>query len=346
MNSEIIRIAVDAMGGDDGPLATIPAVMFALQAKPDLEVILVGQEAGIKEALGDALSHPCLSIFNAEDTIRMDELPARALRRGKQSSMWKAVDLVAQGEADACVSAGNTGALMAIARHLLKTLPGIDRPAICAALPTRTGHTYMLDLGANISSDSEQLLQFAVMGVALVESLYNKLLPTVSLLNIGSETTKGNEVLQRAAELIKDSGLNYGGFVEGSDLYTGEMDVIVADGFTGNIALKSSEGMAEYMLDLMQQAMNKNIFTRFAALLVGKSLRESVGNIDPRNHNGASLLGLRGLVVKSHGNANAHAFEKAILLARKEVRRQLVPKLELALESAMQKSAQKSLKDS
>ena len=285
------------MGGDDGPLATIPAVLFALQAKPDLEVILVGQEAGIKEALGEAVAHQRLSILSATDTIRMDELPARALRHGKQSSMWKAVDMVAQGHADACVSAGNTGALMAISRHLLKTLPGIDRPAICAALPTRAGHTYMLDLGANVSSDSEQLLQFAVMGAALVEALYHKLLPTVSLLNIGIENTKGHEVLQRAAELIKDSGLNYSGFVEGTDLYTGEMDVIVTDGFTGNIALKSSEGMAEYMLDLMQQALNKNILTRFAALLSGKSLRQSVGNIDPRNHNGASLLGLRGLVV-------------------------------------------------
>lgn len=342
MNREKIRIAVDAMGGDDGPLATIPAVMFALQAKPDLEVILVGQKMGIREALGEALSHNRLSILNASDSVRMDEMPARALRRGQQSSMWKAVELVAQGRADACVSAGNTGALMAISRHLLKTLPGIDRPAICAALPTRTGYTYMLDLGANVSSDSDQLLQFAVMGAALVEALYDKLLPTVALLNIGSETTKGHDVLQQSAQLIKDSGLNYSGFVEGTDLYTGEMDVIVTDGFTGNIALKSSEGMAEYMLDLMREALNKNWFTRFAALLAGKSLRQSVGNIDPRNHNGASLLGLRGLVVKSHGNANAHAFEKAILLARKEVRRQLVPKLEWSLERAAQKTSQKA----
>ena len=336
MKIETIRIAVDVMGGDDGPLATIPAVMLALQAKPDLEVILVGQELGIKEALGEAQAHQRLSILHASDSVRMDEMPARALRRGQQTSMWKAVQLLAQGDADACVSAGNTGALMAISRHLLKTLPGIDRPAICAALPTRAGHTYMLDLGANVSSDSGQLLQFAVMGAALVEALYGKLLPTVSLLNIGSEMTKGHQVLHRAAELIKDSGLNYSGFVEGTDLYTGEVDVIVADGFTGNIALKSSEGMAEYMLDLMQQALNQNILTRFAALLVGKSLTNNVGNIDPRNHNGASLLGLRGLVVKSHGNANAHAFEKAILLARKEVRRELVPKLEQALGSTLQ----------
>ena len=340
MKSETIRIAVDVMGGDDGPLATIPAVMLALQVKSDLEVILVGQELGIQEALGEAQSHPRLSIYHASDSVRMDEMPARALRRGQQTSMWKAVQLVAQGEADACVSAGNTGALMAISRHLLKTLPGIDRPAICAALPTRIGHTYMLDLGANVSSDSDQLLQFAVMGAALVEALYDKLLPTVSLLNIGSEITKGHDVLHRAAERIKDSGLNYQGFVEGTDLYTGEVDVIVADGFTGNIALKSSEGMAEYMLDLMQQALKQNIFTRFAALLMGKSLSKSVGNIDPRNHNGASLLGLRGLVVKSHGNANAHAFEKAILLARKEVRRELVPKLELALGNTLQKTTE------
>ncbi len=340
MKSETIRIAVDVMGGDDGPLATIPAVMLALQVKSDLEVILVGQELGIQEALGEAQSHPRLSIYHASDSVRMDEMPARALRRGQQTSMWKAVQLVAQGEADACVSAGNTGALMAISRHLLKTLPGIDRPAICAALPTRIGHTYMLDLGANVSSDSDQLLQFAVMGAALVEALYDKLLPTVSLLNIGSEITKGHDVLHRAAEHIKDSGLNYQGFVEGTDLYTGEVDVIVADGFTGNIALKSSEGMAEYMLDLMQQALKQNIFTRFAALLMGKSLSKSVGNIDPRNHNGASLLGLRGLVVKSHGNANAHAFEKAILLARKEVRRELVPKLELALGNTLQKTTE------
>ncbi len=328
--SDNVRIAVDAMSGDFGPVAAIPAALAALQARPDLEIQLVGQAAGIRAAL-DAREHDRLSIVDAPDTIRMDELPARALRQGRGSSLWQAVEQVANGSADACVSAGNTGALMAIARHLLKTLPGIDRPAICAALPTRRGYTYMLDLGANVSSDSEQLLQFALMGAALVEALYNKVLPTVALLNIGSENTKGHDTLRQAAEMMQESGLNYAGFVEGTDLYSGEMDVIVSDGFTGNIALKSSEGMAEYMLDAMRQALHKNLFTRIAALLAGRALRDSVGNIDPRNHNGASLLGLRGLVVKSHGNARAHAFEQAVLLAAAEVKRGLVPKLEASL---------------
>lgn len=327
-----VRIAIDAMSGDSGPLATIPAAVAALQKHDALELMLVGQAVGINAALPENMrDHPRLQVCDATDTIRMDELPARALRHGQESSMWKAVELVAKDEADACVSAGNTGALMAIARYLLKTLPGIDRPAICAALPTRADHTYMLDLGANVSSDSEQLLQFAQMGVALVEALYGKVLPTVGLLNIGSEQTKGHDTLRQAAEMIQQNGLNYTGFVEGTDLYTGDVDVIVTDGFTGNIALKSSEGMAEYMLELLKEAFGQSLLTRFAAWLAAKSLQQRVGNIDPRNHNGASLLGLRGLVVKSHGNANAYSFEKAILLAEREVQRELVPKLEQAL---------------
>lgn len=331
--TESVHIAIDVMSGDLGPVAAIPAALNVLRAQPDLQITLVGQAAGIQAALAE--SHDRLHILDASDAIRMDEMPARALRGGKESSMWKAVDLVATQQADACVSAGNTGALMAIARHLLKMLPGIDRPAICAALPTRRSHTYMLDLGANVSSDSEQLLQFALMGAALVETLYGKVLPSVSLLNVGSEQTKGHDTLRQAAELIQKHGLNYQGFVEGSDLYTGDTDVIVTDGFTGNVALKSSEGMALYMLELLTGALNKNGWTRLLGRLLQSSLRASVGNIDPRNHNGASLLGLRGLVVKSHGNANVQAFEHAILLASREVRRGLVPKLEQALSQTL-----------
>lgn len=331
--TEVVRLAVDAMSGDSGPLATLPAALRALEKNPGLEIILVGQAAGIEATLN--CNHPRLHVHDASDVIRMDELPARALRQGKQSSMWKAIELVASGDADACISAGNTGALMAISRYQLKTLPGIDRPAICAGLPTRVGHTYMLDLGANVSSDSEQLLQFALMGTALVEALYNKVLPKIGLLNVGSEDTKGHDVLRQAADLIQKSGLNYAGFVEGTQLYTGDVDVIVSDGFTGNIALKSSEGMAEYMLELLRGAFSKNWLARGIGALAAPFLKASVGNIDPRHYNGASLLGLRGLVVKSHGNADEYAFERALMLAVREVRRELVAKLESALASSM-----------
>ncbi|EDY86653.1 fatty acid/phospholipid synthesis protein PlsX [gamma proteobacterium HTCC5015] len=326
----MVRLAVDAMSGDEGPLATLPAAVSALESHSDLEIVLVGQAEGIKAALGQM--HPRLFIDDTPDVVRMDELPTHALRHGKNTSMWRAIELVASGQAAACVSAGNTGALMAMSRHLLKTLPGIDRPAICASLPTSSGSTYMLDLGANVSASSEQLLQFALMGAAMVETLDGKNLPTVGLLNIGSESTKGHDTLHQAARLIRDNGLNYSGFVEGTDLYTGNTDVIVTDGFTGNVALKASEGMAQFVIQRFKDSFKHSWRTKLAGLLAMPELKHSMKNIDPRHYNGASLLGLRGLVVKSHGNADYYAFNRALMLARREASRSLCSRLESALE--------------
>ncbi|MGM0564537.1 MAG: phosphate acyltransferase PlsX [Pseudomonadota bacterium] len=326
----MVRLAVDAMSGDEGPLATLPAAVAALEACSDLEIVLVGQAEGIRAALGE--THPRLFIDDTPDVVRMDELPIRALRNGRDTSMWRTVELVASGQASACVSAGNTGALVAMSRHLLKTLPGIDRPAMCAAMPTTASHTYMLDLGANVSAGSEQLLQFAYMGAAMVETLHGTVLPTIGLLNIGSESTKGHDTLHQAAQLIRDNGLNYSGFVEGTDLYTGELDVVVTDGFTGNVALKASEGMARFVIDRFNDSFARSWRTRLAGLLASPELKRSMRNIDPRHYNGATLLGVRGLVVKSHGNADRYAFTRALMLARREAKRDLCGQLERALE--------------
>jgi glycerol-3-phosphate acyltransferase PlsX len=316
------------MGGDHGLTVTIPAALAVLAEQPDLELILVGQRDAIERALAiaGAPAHPRVRIRHASETVAMDESPATALRSKKDSSMRVAIDLVKAGEAGACVSAGNTGALMATARFVLKTLPGIDRPAIITAWPTMRGHVHVLDLGANVDSTPDQLFQFGVMGSLLVEALENKPRPKVCLLNIGVEDIKGNETVKRAAELFRASDLNYGGYVEGDEIFTNNPDVVVCDGFVGNVTMKASEGLARMISQLMKESFLKNPFTRLAGLVAMPVIRAFRRKVDPRLYNGASLVGLNGIVIKSHGGTDAVGFACAIRVAVSEVRKQ-VPQL-------------------
>jgi glycerol-3-phosphate acyltransferase PlsX len=249
----------------------------------------------------------------------MHESPSKALRNKKDSSMRVAINLVKEGIAGACVSAGNTGALMAIAKFVLKTIPGIDRPAIIASVPSLNGHTHVLDLGANVDCSAEHLRQFAVMGYELVRSVDENPCPTVGLLNIGEEEIKGNEQVKQAAKLIADSHINFIGYVEGNDIYTGNVDIVVTDGFVGNVALKTSEGVAKMISHSIREAFGRNFLTKLAGLVALPVLQSFKKRIDPRQYNGASLVGLRGIVVKSHGNADRVAFAKAIEIAAREI---------------------------
>lgn len=316
------------MGGDHGLTVTIPAALAVLAEQPDLELILAGQRDAIERALAiaGAPAHPRIHIRHASETVAMDEAPATALRSKKDSSMRVAIDLVKAGEAGACVSAGNTGALMATARFVLKTLPGIDRPAIITAWPTMRGHVHVLDLGANVDSTPEQLFQFGIMGSLLVEALENKPRPKVCLLNIGAEDIKGNETVKRAAELFRASDLNYGGYVEGDEIFTNSPDVVVCDGFVGNVTMMASEGLARMISQLMKESFLKNPFTRLAGLVAMPVMRAFRRKVDPRLYNGASLVGLNGIVIKSHGGTDAVGFACAIRVAISEVRKQ-VPQL-------------------
>ena len=329
-----ITIALDAMGGDHGPTEIIPAAFRVLSKHSDLHLVLVGQEEILLKVLADNNLAPNaqISIEHAAETIEMHELPSRALRNKKDSSMRVAINMVQEGEAQACISAGNTGALMAISRFVLKMLPGIDRPAICSAMPALDRHTYLLDLGANVDSSSEQLLQFAVMGSELASAAENLDRPTVALLNIGSEEMKGNDRVKLAATLLAESHLNYAGFAEGTDMYSGKFDVIVCDGFVGNIALKASEGVVELMNQQAKIAFRGSLYGKLAALLTMPVLKEIHSKLDPRRYNGASLLGLRGIVIKSHGSANrvsfAHAIEEAVLEVEKNVPERISSRLE------------------
>lgn len=322
------KIAIDVMSGDHGATVTIPAAVDVLQSHKQVELTLVGDEniinthlSGISESIKKRIS-----VVHASQIVAMDEKPSLALRGKKDSSMRVAINLVKLGQVEACVSAGNTGALMATARFVLKMLPGINRPAICTALPTVKGHTHMLDLGANIDLSSQQLLEFAVMGSVLTQAVDNIDNPSVGLLNIGEEEVKGNEQVKQAAKLISNSALNYYGFIEGDDIYKGTVNVVVCDGFVGNIALKSSEGVAKMISFYLKQAYNKNIFTKFVALLSLPILNAFKRKVDPGEYNGASLLGLKGIVIKSHGSANQHSFAQAIKEAILEVEKN-VPQL-------------------
>ena len=265
----------------------------------------------------------------------MDELPSSALRSKKDSSMRVAIDLVKEGSAHACVSAGNTGALMATARFVLKTLPGIDRPAICFALPTIKGHTHMLDLGANLDADAETLFQFAVMGAALTSAVENMSRPTVGLLNIGAEEIKGHEQVKEAGRLLAASELNYVGFIEGDDIYAGTVDVVVCDGFVGNVALKTSEGVARMIRYYMEQEFKRSLLTKMVAVLAMPVLKAFKAKIDPRQYNGASLLGLQGIVIKSHGGADVLAYSNAIKEAVMEVRKNVPQRIAKQLEELL-----------
>lgn len=319
-------IAVDAMGGDHGSAVVTQAAVNIVSFIKDVNLILVGEEQELTAALNrhGLIVNEQLQIHHASQRVEMNETPAAALRFKKDSSMRVAINLVKEGKADACVSAGNTGALMATARYVLKTLSGIDRPAIAAALPTITGHAYMLDLGANIECQPEHLRQFAIMGTVLARAVDGNLHPKVGLLNIGEEEIKGNEQIKETARLLAATDLNYIGFVEGNDIYLGTADVIVCDGFVGNIALKTSEGVAHMITHYMKKEFSRSIFTRIAGIVARPVLKAFRSNIDPRRYNGASLLGLRGIVVKSHGSADAFAFAQAIQAAIHEVR-QAVP---------------------
>jgi len=318
--SEKITIALDAMGGDFGAEVVVPAALDFVKHDPDVDLILVGREEVIKAHLGDANASNRLRIHHASEIVGMDELPSRVLRGKKDSSMRVAINLVKEGEAQACVSAGNTGALMATSRFVLKMLPNIDRPAIASALPSIEGHTWMLDLGANVDCSAEHLFQFAVMGSELVSSIDDEIpTPRIGLLNIGQEEIKGNEQVKVAHELLSKSSLNYIGYVEGDDVYTGGADVVVADGFVGNVALKSAEGVAKMISHSMKEAFKRNAFTKLAALAAMPVMKSFRKKIDPRRYNGASLVGLRGIVIKSHGGADVLAFENAIKIAKKAI---------------------------
>ena len=313
-------LALDAMGGDHGPSVVVPAALRYARANPGCEVVLVGQEEVLRAHLPESGLPAGIRIRHASQVVGMDEAPSAALRGKKDSSMRVAIDMVKAGEAGACVSAGNTGALMATARFVLKTIPGIDRPAIITSLPSVDGRTWVLDLGANIDSTAEHLLQFAVMGAELVTAVEGIKSPSVGLLNIGEEEIKGIESVKQAHALLQNSGLNYLGYIEGDDIYLKEgLDIVVADGFIGNIALKSSEGVARMIRHFLNLEFKRNLVTRLAGLVALPILRRLSKRIDPRRYNGASLLGLRGIVVKSHGGADEFAFETAIGIARKEV---------------------------
>lgn len=317
-----VTVAIDCMGGDHGPHVTVPAALRVLQKDPHVRVILVGLEEIVGAELAKSGPPPgdrC-RVLHAPEVIGMDEPPAAALRAKKSSSMRLAIDLVKAGDASACVSAGNTGALMAIARFVLRTLPGIERPAIASVLPTLKGKTYVLDLGANVDCTAEHLLQFAIMGSALVQTVESRPRPSVGLLNIGSEDIKGGEVVKRAAGLLRESGLNFHGNVEGDDIYKGTTDVVVCDGFVGNVALKTSEGLAQVLATFLREEFTRNLFTRLCGLVAMPVIKAFKRRVDHRQYNGASFLGLKGVVVKSHGSADVVAFEKAIERAVEEVR--------------------------
>lgn len=311
------------MGGDHGPPVVVPAALEVLKNHPGLRLILVGDEEVLTRVLSryPAPSTSQLGIRHTTQRVEMSELPSQALRNKKDSSMRVAIELVKKGEADACVSAGNTGALMAMARFVLRMLPGIDRPAICSAMPGIGGHSHLLDLGANVDSSPEQLFQFGVMGAALTSAVENKDNPTVALLNIGEEEIKGNDRVKQTAALLTGSDLNYVGFVEGDDIYEGLVDVIVCDGFVGNVALKASEGVARMLAHFAKEEFTRTPLTRLAAWFARPVLNSLKRRADPRRYNGASLLGLKGIVVKSHGSADEVSFATAIREAILEVQK-------------------------
>ena len=326
-----IKVSIDASGGDFGFPVTINAGINALIVFDDLLVNFVGDKTGIEKELNNNSLYPKFSdrifITHANEVIKMDDSPSEALRHKKDSSMRVAINLVKNGEADACVSAGNTGALMSIDRFVLKTIAGVDRPAIMSAVPTLKGPTHVLDLGANIDSKPGTLLQFAIMGSIAVQNTENIDNPSVGLLNVGTEELKGNEKSQYTSELLKNSSLNYVGFVEGDDIYKGNIDVIVCDGFEGNIALKASEGVAKMFSYFIRKSFTKNLFTQLVALLAKPVMRDFRSKVDPGKYNGASLLGLKGVVVKSHGNADIDSFQQAIKEAYLEAHAKITDKI-------------------
>ena len=320
-----INLAVDCMGGDHGLEVTAPAIVDFLRRDPDCSVIAVGIEESVRPLLAGHRAEfgDRLRIRHASEVVEMHESVASALRNKKDSSMRVTANLVKDGIADAAVSAGNTGALMAISRFVLKTLPGIDRPAIATVFPTARGHVYMLDLGANVDCTAEHLLQFGVMGSLLVSALEHREGPSVGLLNIGEEEIKGSDVVKQAGDLLKESGLNFVGNVEGNDIWKGSVDVVVCDGFVGNVVLKSSEGLAQMIAGGLKEEFSRNVLTKLAAVTALPVIRAFKRRFDHRAYNGASLLGLKGIVFKSHGSADAYAFRCALERAAEAARQRL-----------------------
>ena len=336
-----VTVAVDCMGGDHGPHVTVPAALAGLGGRSDLHLILVGLRDAIEAELRarGAQPGPRLRVQHASEIIAMDEPVASALRSKRDSSMRVAVNLVKSGEAQACVSAGNTGALMAVSRFVLRMLPGIERPPIATVLPTMKGHVTVLDLGANVDCTPHDLLQFGIMGATMVSALEHADRPSVGLLNIGEEDIKGNEVVKRAGDLLRASGLNFYGNVEGDDIYRGTTDVVVCDGFVGNVALKTSEGLAQMLSVFLREEFARGPYTKLAALVARPVLTAFKRRVDHRRYNGASLLGLRGIVIKSHGSADVVAFEHAIHRAADAVQSGLLRKIGERIAMAEQGAA-------
>lgn len=313
----------------------VPAALQYLAQDPDVELILVGREDAIRGQLPAGDLPARLAIHHASEEVGMDELPSRALRGKKDSSMRVAINLVGEGTAQACVSAGNTGALMATARFVLKTLPHVDRPAIITALPSINGRSWVLDLGANVDCSADHLYQFAVMGAELVSAVEGLDNPSVGLLNIGQEEIKGSDPIKRAHQLLSASPLNYVGYVEGDDIYTSDVDIVVCDGFVGNVALKSSEGVAKMISHFLKAEFTKGPFSRLAGLIALPILRRLRKRIDPRRYNGAPLVGLRGVAVKSHGGTDAIGFANAIAIAKKEAQADVASRIAARVEQLL-----------
>ena len=338
---ETATIAIDAMGGDFGPEVVIPAAARVIRGHKTIRIILVGDETKIRQCLNEnniALNNQ-IEIVHASEVVEMHDEPGMAIRKKKDSSMRVAINLVREEKAQAAVSAGNTGALMGIAKFVLKTLPGIDRPAISTTIPSITGHTHMLDLGANVDCSADHLFQFAVMGSVLAEAVDSTAKPRVGLLNIGSEAMKGNAQVKQADALLATAPINYIGYVEGDDIYNGSVDVVVCDGFVGNISLKTSEGVAKMISHFMKDEFGRRLYNKLAALIAMPVLKAFKKRIDPRSYNGASMLGLNGIVIKSHGGADiigyANAIEIALLEVEKSVPQNIRTKMASLLEQVV-----------
>ncbi|SAK55708.1 putative glycerol-3-phosphate acyltransferase PlsX [Caballeronia arationis] len=329
-----VKITIDCMGGDHGPAVTVPAAVNFVRSHPDAHLLLVGIEPAIRAQLKKckAADEARLTVVPATEVVAMDDPVEVALRKKKDSSMRVALNLVKEGEAQTCISAGNTGALMAVSRYVLKTLPGIERPAIAFAMPSQRGYTTVLDLGANVDCEPQHLLQFAEMGHALVSAIEGRERPTIGLLNIGEEVIKGNETIKRAGELLRASTLNFYGNVEGNDIYKGTTDVVVCDGFVGNVALKTSEGLAKMLTDMIKEEFGRSLATKLMAVVAMPVLKRFKRRVDPAQYNGAALLGLRGLVIKSHGSAEAYGFEWAIKRGYDAVKNGVLERLVRAME--------------
>ncbi|TBW48048.1 phosphate acyltransferase PlsX [Marinobacter halodurans] len=329
-----ITIAVDAMSGDRGPAIAVSAALDAVRENEGLNIILVGQQSELETLLAE--SHPRIRIVEAIDVVRMNERPSHALRHRQHSSMAVALRLVRDGEAQGCVSAGNTGALMAFGRSLLRMYPGIERPAIVKLIPSLRGRCHVLDLGANVDASAENLYQYALMGSLMASAVNNLQEPRVALLNVGEEEIKGNEQVRLASHMLAQcETLNYIGYVEGSDLFRDVADVVVCDGFVGNIALKTGEGVAAMLMELLDQTFTRSLYGRIIGWLARPTLTRLLKTIDPSRHNGASLLGLQGVVIKSHGNANERAMLAAIRQACREVRLEVPRRINEQLDELM-----------